>query len=104
MKMAKKTSKSDRPEDYTGPRTPTRSSQKCGWCLGQPPESEEHQKCKRELAWYEKLYVCGCACADEHWERATSGKDDNKTKRAASESSGEPPEASDEAGSEPQGH
>ena len=55
--MAKKT---DNPEDYKGPRTVIRSKgTTCGWCM-----SEQHESCKHELAYYDKLWICNCKCND----------------------------------------
>lgn len=53
-------------ENYSGPRVMVRTAKtKCGYCLGQPLESEAHEHCVSEIDWYEKLFVCGCECADE---------------------------------------
>lgn len=28
---------------------------KCGWCI-----TNEHQDCKKEIAYYERVWVCDC--------------------------------------------
>lgn len=98
--MSKK--KHEAPEDYKGPRTPIRLRSRCGWCMGEELDSEQHAKCKRETAWYEKLWVCGCACADEHWNtvaKVEANDDSDQAERAAGEDCSESSSSSDEAGS-----
>jgi hypothetical protein len=67
--------------------------------MGAPLDHEDHKKCKREIPWYEKLWVCACPCADSHWEKVAKHDDKDKAERPAGEDSSESPEASDEAGS-----
>ena len=52
--------KSDNPQDYKGPRTPIRGKGTlCGWC-----NADDHENCKHELPFYEKLWICSCKCND----------------------------------------
>jgi hypothetical protein len=89
-------------KDYDGPRTPIRLRARCGWCMGEEQDSEEHAKCKREVAWYENLWICGCPCADEHWStvaKVETNDNNDQAERAAGEDSSESSSSSDEAGS-----
>lgn len=86
-------------KDYDGPRTPIRLRSLCGWCM---PDSDEHEKCKREVAWYENLWICGCPCADEHWNtvaKVETNDNNDQAERAAGEDCSESSSSSDEAGS-----
>lgn len=50
----------------------------CGWCL-----DGLHSSCKTELAYYEKLYICHCKCADaafKRWHKTLPTKDEYHTK------------------------
>lgn len=52
--------KTDNPQDYKGPRTPIRGKGTlCGWC-----NADDHDNCKHELPFYEKLWICSCKCND----------------------------------------
>jgi hypothetical protein len=70
--------------------------------MGEEQDSEEHAKCKREVAWYENLWICGCPCADEHWStvaKVETSDNNDQAERAAGEDSSESSSSSDEAGS-----
>jgi len=85
--------------DYTGVRKPIRLRARCGFCMGVPLDHEDHARCKREVAWYESLWICGCPCADDHWEKVAKHDDNDKAERPASKDRSESPETGDEAGS-----
>lgn len=51
------TRRKDQPQDYTGGREVIWIKTPCGWCL-----DKICQSCKHEVAYYEKLWICGCEC------------------------------------------
>lgn len=64
------------PQDYRGPRTVIRSKGTiCGWCL-----TQNHEDCKHELAYYDKLWVCSCTCNDS-WVPQDVGTIEPETKK-----------------------
>ena len=52
----------DDPSNYKGPRNPILTKQ-CGFC-----STSDHNKCAQEIAFFEKLWVCGCECNVATWK------------------------------------
>lgn len=115
--------KDERPQDYKGPRTAIITKNRCGFC-----NSGDHDICKHELPYYEKLWICPCEC-NKNWvpqdlggpakiSSTTKRKEKNNDERRASgegngasndDGSGEPvageevpDDNSDESGSQPE--
>lgn len=47
----------DSPLDWYGVRTVIPMERKCGFCA-----DKRCAGCPHEIAWYEKLWICGCEC------------------------------------------
>ena len=54
----------DSPDRWTGTRTVSLNLACCGYCIDAMVHETEsyHERCRREVAWYDKLWVCGCDC------------------------------------------
>lgn len=72
--MATARRSADDPSAWTGTRTPIQMQGKCGWC-----STSNCDECIHELAWFEKLWICGCQC-NAKWEpkNLTANKEANK--------------------------
>lgn len=69
--MAKASSQPDRSSNT--PITSVVRMQPCGWC-----NTGDHEHCKHEIRYYEKLWICGCEC-NKNWIPSTERSDnDNK--------------------------
>lgn len=55
---------SDSPDRWTGTRTVSLNLTCCGPCMDAMVHETEsyHEKCRHEVGWYDKLWVCGCEC------------------------------------------
>ena len=58
--MARSTN-NDSPQNWFGTRTVIPMEGKCGWCT-----TNDCDNCHHELAYYEKLWICGCKC-NSNW-------------------------------------
>ena len=50
-------SKELRNEEWTGIREVIPLEGSCGFC-----RTDTHDSCPHEIAWYDKLWICGCDC------------------------------------------
>lgn len=98
--MASK-SKANNPQDYTGPRQVIKTKNTvCGWC-----NSNSHESCKHELAYYDKLWICSCDC-NKDWvpqdlnnQEPMNGSSKNEVRTLpVPGETGQPTEASDSPG------
>ena len=60
--MSSNNSKDQRHEEWTGTRQVIPLQSKCAYCL-----EASHAKCPHEIAWYDKLWICGCDC-NKKWK------------------------------------
>ena len=60
--MSLNNSRDQRNEDWVGTRQVIPLESKCGYCL-----ETSHDKCPHEIAWYDKLWICGCDC-NKSWK------------------------------------
>ena len=60
--MSSNNSKDQRHEEWTGTRQVIPLEGKCAYCL-----ETLHNKCPHEIAWYDKLWICGCDC-NKNWK------------------------------------
>ena len=60
--MSSNNSKDQRHEEWTGTRQVIPLQGKCAYCL-----ETLHSKCPHEIAWYDKLWICGCDC-NKNWK------------------------------------
>lgn len=54
--------KEQRPEEWTGTRSIIPLKDQCTLC-----RDTKCERCCHEIAWYEKLWVCPCAC-NKNWK------------------------------------
>ena len=47
--------------------------QPCGWCA-----TKDHDNCKHEIRYYEKLWICGCECNKDWIPSTERSNNDNK--------------------------
>jgi len=46
----------------------------CGWC-----QSEDCKNCKRQINYYDKIYLCGCDCAKDYWPEGQPREEEKET-------------------------
>jgi len=58
--------------DWYGTRTVSRMKTRCGFCepnilvQNYPEDQQGCIRCIKEVAWYDKLWVCACTCCDDY--------------------------------------
>lgn len=80
----------EKPQDYKGPRTPIITKNVCGFC-----NAGDHELCRHELPYYEKLWICPCEC-NKNWKPIDLGTEVNPKRRKSNDAGRKHEDSNDE--------